>query len=229
MKPLLRAFAFLLAAALLAVADDSPAPVVILSPPTAAQPIKNWMKALKWAEKHGSAKKWMVEEGALHLISDGDSVLVGTEEKFPLDPAKTPVLLFECKVVSIPTGTDLTKKSGDDCAFRVYVAFDHGGSFLGMPDMIAYAWSENEAVDSVVQSGHFDNLKYIPFEKGKTRLCEWITVERNVATDYARAFGVAIDKVPKIAAIALKIDSNNLKGKAESFVRRVEFRAAAGK
>ncbi|MBI3098998.1 MAG: DUF3047 domain-containing protein [Planctomycetes bacterium] len=219
-----RAGLILLAAGVLA-ADDSPPAVVVLSPPAGPMSIREWMKAGQWVEKRGRAGNFKVEEEALHLVSEDDSVLIGTGRGFPIDPSKTSLLAFECKVTVLPGGTDLTKADSDDCAFRVYVAFDHGRSLLGVPDTIAYAWSENEAVDSLVQSEHFDNLKYIPVVQGKAKLGEWVTVERDVAADYARAFGVARERVPPVGGIALKIDTNNLKGKAESFVRRVEFRA----
>ena len=124
---------------------------------------------------------------------------------------------------SVPRGTDLTRKSGDDAALRVYIAFDKGGGLFTPPNTIAYTWTEKEAAGTMIQSAHFSNLLYISIGKGPTPPDKWVVIERDLAADYRLAFP-ADAELPRLKALMAKCDSNDTKTSAESWLSSVEVR-----
>jgi len=190
-----------------------------------------WMKRHEWTSKRNSPRKFVLEKGRLHLVSDDDSVLIGTEEGLPLDPAAWPRLRFRLRVDEVPTGTDLTKKSGDDAAFRIYVAFDEGGGWLSPPDTIAYTWTEDVAPETLIQSAHYGRVRYLSLGRGITTGVDarddgWITIERDLAADYRRAFD-AEGKVPDLVGFMLKCDTNDTGSSASAWLMDLELVAPA--
>ena len=190
--------------------------------PTDALDFNAWMSTAGWASKREDPKGWEVGGGALHMISRGNSALIATERGLPKTFVAGARLRLKLRVASVPRETDLTRKSGDDAALRVYLAFDRGGGVFAPPNSIAYTWTEKEATGALIQSSHFSNLKYISIGSGPTPGTDWIIVERDLAADYHRAFpGEAT--LPRLKGLLLKCDSNDTKSSAESWLSTVEL------
>jgi hypothetical protein len=194
--------------------------------------IREWMKRHEWKSKRNSPRRFELEGGRLHLVSEDDSVLIGTDHGLPLDPAVWPRLRFRLRVDEVPTGAKLAKKSGDDAAFRNYVAFDEGGGWLSPPNTIAYTWTENLAPETLVKSAHYKRLRYLSLGQGVTTGAEdsedgWITIERNLLADYRRVFGKEDGPVPDLVGFMLKCDSNDTGTSASAWLADLEFVAAA--
>jgi hypothetical protein len=60
---------------------------------------------------------------------------------------------------------------------------------------------------------------------GSADLGRWITARRNVWVDYARIFGAEPDQ--PVGGISIGIDSDDVKGRAESFFGAIAFRRQA--
>jgi hypothetical protein len=194
--------------------------------PEKAVAIDRWMKDGAWESKRGSPAAFTVGQGALHLVSRGDSVLIGTEKGFPLRTSDRPRLAVKLRVAAVPRGTDLASTGGDDAALRVYVGFDRGGGLLRPPNSIAYTWAEAGEADRLIESGHYSNLKYITVGSGVT--ADWVTVERDLEADYRRAFPKDRD-VPALKGVLLKCDANNTESAAEAWVSMLELRPPPAK
>src|SRR4051812_32176577 len=121
------------------------------------------------------------------MVSAGNSVLIGTEKGYPVELGRAPRLRLKLTVKTVPRGTDLSRPSGDDAAFRAYLAFDKGGGLIKPPNTIAYAWTEKDPAGTVIRSGHFSNLFYVSLGSGAAP-GRWTVVERDLAADYRRAF-----------------------------------------
>ena len=188
-----------------------------------------WMKRYEWKSKRNSPRRFELGNGRMHLVSRDDSVLIGTEQGLPLDPHLWPRLRFRLRVDRVPTGTDLTRKSGDDAAFRLYVAFDRGGGLFSPPDTIAYTWTEDLAPGTLVQSPHYKRLRYLCIGKGITGTegtagtDGWVTVERNLLADYRRVFGGKAGEVPDLVGFMLKCDSNDSGTSASAWLADLEL------
>lgn len=208
----------LVAAASLQQPTERTRPIVDL--PKEQVDIQAWMKRNKWKSKRNSPRRFTLGEGRLHLVSDDDSVLIGTQKGLPLDPDAFPRLRLRLRVDKVPTGTRLAKKSGDDAAFRLYVAFDEGGGLFSPPNTIAYTWTENLAPETIVQSAHYKRLRYLSIGKGVTK--DWVTIERDLRADYRRVFGKK-GEVPDIVGFMLKCDSNDSETSASAWLEKAEL------
>ena len=185
--------------------------------------IRAWMKRHGWKSKRNSPRRFEVGDRRLHLVSRDDSVLIGTQKGLPLDPEDWPRLRFRLRVDEVPTETNLSKKSGDDAAFRLYVAFDEGGGWLSPPNTIAYTWTEDVEPEKVVRSAHYARLRYLSVGKATTK--DWVTIERDLLADYRRVFGEE-GEVPDLVGFMLKCDSNDSGTSASAWLADVELVAA---
>lgn len=205
--------------------------------------IEQWMEQHQWTSKRHDPGRFEVGNRRLRLASQNDSVMIGTENGFPIDPNAWPRLRFRVRVTKNPTGTDNATKSGDDAAFRVYVAFDRGKSWFGPPHTIVYMWMENVETETFIESPYFTKkLRYLSIGKGITGhnpqpganpghgfndTAGWVTIERNLLQDYRRAFPNDSDEMPAVRSVMLKCDSNNTGTSAESWLATLELLAPA--
>jgi len=185
--------------------------------PEKAESIYDWMGRSGWESKRHDPGRWEVGQGRLRMVSRDDSVLIGTERGLPADPRTTPKLRFRVKVLQAPRGTDLSRKSGDDAAFRVYVGFDRGGGLFSPPNTIAYTWTGSLEPGSIIRSGHSKRLRYLSIGKGSSS-AGWLDIERDLVEDYKKVFPEDDRGIPNVKAILLKCDTNNVKGSAEAWV-----------
>ncbi|MEK7388166.1 MAG: DUF3047 domain-containing protein [Elusimicrobiota bacterium] len=205
------------------VLSAQPASIPLVLFPEETRDFSSWIRDEGWKIMREQPRDWGVGGGALHLVSRGNSVLMGIERGLPVDLERTPILRLRLKVVSVPRGTDLSRKSGDDAAFRAYLAFDKGGGFFTPPHTIAYTWSEKEAAGTVIASPHYSNVHYISLGLGPTPGDEWVVVERDVVADY-RALFPGEARAPVLNGLALKCDTNDTKTFAESRLSVIELR-----
>ena len=201
-----------------------PAVIPLIVFPSAPLDILDWMSAEGWQSKRDDPRGWEVGGGALHFLSNADSVLLATERGFPRDISLTPILRLRLKVRAVPRGTDLARKSGDDAALRVFIAFERGGGLFSPPRTIGYNWTEKDDAGTLIASAYFSNVQYISLGKGITPGDEWVVVERDLAADYRRAFP-ADAEVPPLRGLALKCDANDTKTSAEAWLSEVGLRA----
>jgi hypothetical protein len=201
-----------------------PGGVPLLVFPEKKTELSVWMKSSSVESKRDDPARCEVGGGALRMVSEKDSLMLATERGFPVRVTDWPRLRIRLRVTALPKGTDLARKSGDDAAFRVYVAFDRGGGLFSPPHTIAYTWTEATAAETVIQSAHFDNVRYLTVGSGKT---EWVTLERDLAADYRKVFPTDKKGVPQLKGVVLKCDSNDTKSSAEAWLSCLELLPAA--
>ena len=121
--------------------------------------------------------------------------------------AATPILCWRWLVDAPVARGDMTKKSGDDYAARLYVAFDMPDSALSagtrfklgiarrlfggnVPDAaLNYVWDNRNPVGTRRKSAYTDRAELIVAETGTARAGTWVTERVDVAADFASAFG----------------------------------------
>lgn len=209
---------------------QAPASRPLLVFPKDATPLPGWLKQHGLQSKRDAPDRFTVGDGSLHLVSDQDSVLLATEQGFPVELAQWPRLRLRVRIDQLPQNADLRQTKGDDAAFRVYVAFDRGGGLLSPSNTIAYTWTGDVPVDTVIQSAHYKTLQYLSVGMGVTAGKagpEWVTIERDLAADYRRAFPTDRKPVPALRGVAIKCDSNDTKSKAEAWLSALELLAPA--
>jgi hypothetical protein len=195
--------------------------VVLAAFPSEEMSIERWLDANGWKEERGSAAAFVVRDGALFMHSANATTVIGKKLSAPIDPVDYPQLEFRFKVDAIPPGADVTSKQRDDAAFRLFVVFDAGGGLLSPPATIGYAWDSTRETSSTGRSARFGQVRYIVIGSGTAGLGTWTTCRRDIAQDYRLLFGDG--PVPKVAAVALKCDTNHSKSRAASAVEWVRL------
>lgn len=148
-----------------------------------------------------------------------------------IDLSATPVLCWRWYVDAPVKNADMTRKSGDDYAARVYIAFDVQDSALSgstrfklkmarglfganLPDAaVVYVWDNSHPVGTARKSSYTDRSQLIVAETGGGRAGSWVSERADLATDYARAFPKQPGK-PIQLAVASDGDNTNSKGRA---------------
>jgi hypothetical protein len=148
-----------------------------------------------------------------------------------IDLSATPILCWRWYVDGPVKKADMTKKSGDDYAARVYIAFDVQDSALsgatrfklrmarglfgsGLPDAaLVYVWDNSHPVGTARKSSYTDRSQLIVTETGSGRAGAWVSERVDVASDFGRAFPRQPGK-PIQLAVAADGDNTNSRGRA---------------
>ena len=146
-------------------------------------------------------------------------------------PAET-TLSWRWKVDHSVVKGDLSKKSGDDFAARVYVFFDVPASQLswiqrlklsvaserlGHPiptAVLCYVWDNSHPVGTIAPNAFTNLVRTIVLRSGNAEAGTWQPQQRNLAADFRAAFGRA---APRVTGIALASDTDNTGGHVKAW------------
>ena len=141
-----------------------------------------------------------------------------------VDPAVTPWLRWRWKVSGAVPGSDLRDKVGDDYAGRLYVFFDYDPARLPLGQRIAfylarsihgdalpaaalcYVWGTAQQAGTIAPNPYTDRLRMVVLESGDRRAARWVIEVRDIAADFAAAFG---EPAPAVTGIAIGADTDN--------------------
>jgi hypothetical protein len=154
-----------------------------------------------------------------------------------IDLAATPMLCWRWRVDAPVAKADMTKKSGDDYAARIYVAFDIpdarmsagtrmklrlARSLFGkdVPDAaLNYVWDNRNPVGTRRKSPYTDRAELIVAETGAARAGAWVSERADVAADFATAFGGTATPVQ----LAVATDTDNTGSSARAAFASIHF------
>ncbi len=144
------------------------------------------------------------DNGRMVLMAQSRHAASGVLKKVNLDPRTFRVLRWSWKVEHTLKGEDVTRKSGDDFAARVYVVFPR--TFFWQTRALNYVWAAKLPKNAVVRSPYTGNAVIVAAESGDGKAGTWVSEERNVYEDYRRAFG---EEPPRIGAVAVMTDTDD--------------------
>ncbi len=163
----------------------------------------------------------VIQEGpikALHLRSRGDSSTITKEVEVNLK--ETPILEWQWKAVTLPTGGDARSKNTDDEALQLYVSWERFPRLL-RSRVIGYIWDSTAPVGSVIKSQKSGLITYVVVRSGATDLGKWLIESRDVREDFTRIYGGA----PKVLdAVSIAMDSDDTRSSAEAYMGAIRFR-----
>ena len=154
-----------------------------------------------------------------------------------IDLAATPMLCWRWRIDAPVAKADMTRKSGDDYAARIYVAFDIPDAELGagtrmklrlarglfgrdLPDAaLNYVWDNRNPAGTRRRSAYTDRAELIVAETGAARAGEWVSERADIAADFARAFGTS----GKAIQLAIATDTDNTGGSARGAFADLHF------
>lgn len=164
--------------------------------------------------------------------AESDESASGLTKKISFNPKEYPYLSWRWKANKAISGTDVTSKSGDDYAARIYVIFKYDLKDLPeeeqsriswykffngeLPPLatLNYIWANKMAVGNIVPSPYTDRVKMIILKNKDSALQEWHIEERNIYEDYKKAFG---EEPKDVISIAIMTDTDNTGAMAESY------------
>lgn len=190
----------------------------------AAGKITGW-QALKPAPKAADTKySLVVDDGAVVLKAEAIKSMSGLSFPIRVDLRRTPLLRWRWKISAPVLAADMTKKSGDDYAARIYVMFDYpveklsfatrmklkmAASVYGQNMATAtlnYIWDNQHAIGTVQANAYTDRVRMIVVQSGAGKAGQWQTETRDLAADFRLAFG---EDAPDVVALALASDTDN--------------------
>ena len=159
---------------------------------------------------------------AVEARADKSMALLG--RPLDVDLQKTPILCWQWRIDAPIASADMTKKSGDDYAARVYLNFDVpadqldfgtrtklalGRTLYGdhLPAAaINYIWDNRHPVGTLQDNVYTDRARMLVLRSGTADAGRWVHERRNVLKDFQRAFG---DLQGQLKSIALASDTDN--------------------
>ena len=181
------------------------------------------------------------DAGITVLRARADNAAASLREKLDVDPATNGQLRWRWKTEHVLEKGDLTSKSGDDYAARLYVFFDRQPAQMSFGERIAYklgrarygdqlppaalcyVWDNKQPVGTIRDNAYTGFVKMIVASSGKARQGQWVTLQRDVAADYRRAFGTV---APRITGIATAVDTDNTGESTISYFGDIHFAAS---
>jgi len=157
-------------------------------------------------KKAKTAYSLVAENGRTVLKAHSRNAASGLLKKVELDPKKYPLLRWSWKVEQTLKREDVTKKSGDDFAARVYVVFPR--TFFWQTRALNYVWAAKLPKNSAVPSPYTGNAIIVAVESGEEKGGSWVSEERNIHEDYKRAFG---EEPTQLGAVAVMTDTDDTK------------------
>ena len=156
----------------------------------------------------------------LQLRSRAEGSTIAKEIRGLVDLKETPVLEWEWKATTLPRGGNSCRKSTDDQAVQIYVAWPRFPEAL-RSRIIGYVWDSTQPVGTICRSEKTGTVTYVVVRSGPADLGRWLTETRNVREDFQRIYGEAPDNP---AAVSIGIDTNDTDSVAEAYVGRIAFR-----
>ena len=153
------------------------------------------------------------------MLSDQDNSII-SKRVGKIDVAKYPVLEWEWRVVTLPTGGDSRNAATDDQAGQVYVVFPRFPEAL-RSRIIGYVWDSTAPAGLIVESPRTGMVNYVVVRSGPADLGRWIVERRNVLEDFRRIYGQDPSEAAEIVSIG--IDSNDTGSRAEASMGAIRF------
>jgi hypothetical protein len=173
---------------------------------------------------------------AVEARAESSMALLG--RKVEINLHDTPILCWRWRVDHVLKTADIHKRSGDDYAARIYLAFalpEEAMSFTtkatlkiargiwgkDMPDAaINYVWDNKHPIGLQLPNAYTSRAQMIIQQSGNTHAGEWIEERVNVKSDVSKLFGT--DKA-KLFLLAIAADSDNTHESVRSGFTDIHF------
>ena len=141
-----------------------------------------------------------------------------------IDLGQTPVLCWRWRVDAPLRTADMSTRSGDDYAARVYLSFAVAdadidlGTRMGLalvrslrggeiPDAVVnYIWDNRQPIGTWQANAYTDRARMLVLRSGGADARRWISERRDVGADFRRAFG---HEPLRLTGLAIASDTDN--------------------
>lgn len=168
-----------------------------------------------------SVQRW---DGVMAIEARADRSMALMARPLAVDLKQTPVLCWRWRVDDVLQKADMTRKSGDDYAARVYVALKLPPRALGLglraklalarsiygdhvPDAaLNYVWDNRHPQGMIQANAYTDRTQMIVMRTGRQEIGRWVNERRDVLVDARQLFG---DFDHEAASLAVASDTDN--------------------
>ena len=182
------------------------------------------------------------DRGGVVLQAESRDAASGLTREVAIDPAQYPVVEWRWKVANVLANGDVTKKSGDDYAARLYITFAYDAGKAGFFEKakynaarllygqyppsgaINYIWANKSPVGTRVANPYTRRVQMIVVQSGAEKTGQWLTESRNIYQDYRAAFG---KEPPMISGVAVMTDTDNTHESALAWFGDIVFKPSA--
>jgi hypothetical protein len=141
-----------------------------------------------------------------------------------IDLEKTPILCWQWRIDAPVASADMTRKSGDDYAARVYLTFAVPPEQLSLgtrtkltlartiwgnqlPDAaLNYIWDNRHPIGTLQHNAYTDRARMLVLRSGAGSAGRWVSERRNIVKDFQLAFGPIGGQ---LRSLALASDTDN--------------------
>lgn len=141
-----------------------------------------------------------------------------------VDLQRTPILCWRWRVDAPLQAAEMATKAGDDYAARVYLSFEVPPDTLGLGTRLAlklaravrgkqvpdaavnYVWDNTHPVGTWQANAYTDRARMLVLRTGAADAGRWVAERRDVAADFAKAFGHA---PRRLTGVAVASDTDN--------------------
>jgi len=217
----------LLAGCMTAVIHAAEKPVGLLprfSEMAPGEALPGW-QAMTFTKIKSHTRYTLVEDdGRTVLRADSEASASGLVKEVNIDPNDYPVISWQWKVNRTIENGDVTQKSGDDYAARIYITFVELPEKLSFfqrtkqaairmmygktppSAALAYIWGNRARVGSIHPNPYTSRVQMIVVDSGSAHVNQWRSECRDIVVDFKRAFGA---DPPRISGVAVMTDSDN--------------------
>lgn len=160
-----------------------------------------------------------------------------------VEPADLARVRFSWKVPALIPLADMAVREKDDAPVRVVLAFEGDRSRFSprnaalselaraltgeeMPyATLMYVWSNQREPGSVIVNPRTDRIRKLVVESGPVRLNQWLAYERDIRSDFERAFG---EPPGALVGIGIMTDSDNTRSSTRAWYGPVRLVPAGG-
>ena len=164
------------------------------------------------------------DDGKTVLRVDSDSSAGSLGLPLSAPPLANALLEWRWKIGRVLDKADMTTKTGDDFAARVYVFFDVPMQSLSFGDRtklrlarmisgaevptaaICYVWDSTHRVGHTQWSAYTNRARMIVLQSGAANANKWIGESRDINADFREAFGF---DAPAVTGVAVGNDTDN--------------------
>ncbi len=171
------------------------------------------------------------ENGQIALTAQANSSASMLRLPVRVEPADLGLLRFSWLVPQLIEQADMTTRDADDAPVRVVLAFEGDRSkFSAKNAMLSdlsraifgeelpyatlmYVWCNKCPLASVITNSRTDRVRKLVIETGSAQLNQWLKYERDVKSDFERAFG---EPAGALVGIAIMTDTDNTQSSAKA-------------
>jgi hypothetical protein len=139
-------------------------------------------------------------------------LMLQTRDNPAIQLSKTPVLSWDWRVHTLPTGANEFSEKNNDTAASIYVVW--GFNALRVPRVVRYTWSSSQDVGRTA-ARNMNMQQIVVVASGEKNLGRWITFERDIVADYEQFFRGKAPQRPVAILILSDADDTNSIAKAD--------------